>query len=122
MPHNVFRGASEQNAFQPGPAVRRSHDQVRTQVPCATANLLSRVSALQRVLHLQILPVDAADQLEHLFARRFFGRLEQRWKIVKNVFGIGAVIGKVNRMEQDEPGPELRRERFGIGQALCGTR
>ena len=25
-------------------------------IPCATANLLSRVSAFQRVLHLQILP------------------------------------------------------------------
>ena len=57
MPHDVFRGASEQNAFQPGPAVCRSHDQVRTQIPRAAANLFSRMPAFQRVLHLQILPV-----------------------------------------------------------------
>jgi len=77
MTHHVFRGAADENMFEPGGAVSGRNDQVCMLRGRPRANLLTRMPDLERWHDLNPIPIAPFHQLAHLTSSDLFGLLHQ---------------------------------------------
>ncbi len=80
----------------------RGHNQVRSEIFRARADLLSGMTDVQRRLDLDAFPIGLSHKIVHLFECGVLRLLHEQRKTVSRVFIARYVILQMNRMQQHE--------------------